>query len=80
MWMANRPPYNFRRAMIVYNLSISALSLWLFLNFGVYGWFTKYKFRCESVDYSSNEDALKVDGSDLLGVFLPLNFWNLEIQ
>ncbi|GIY03640.1 elongation of very long chain fatty acids protein AAEL008004 [Caerostris darwini] len=60
MWMENRPPYNFRSAMIVYNLSISALSMWLFLNFGVYGWFTKYKLRCEPVDYSSNEDALKM--------------------
>ncbi|GIY39370.1 elongation of very long chain fatty acids protein [Caerostris darwini] len=60
MWMKNRPPYDFRRAMIVYNLFISALSFYIFLNFGVYGWFTKYQLRCEPVDYSSNEEALKM--------------------
>ncbi|GIY35216.1 elongation of very long chain fatty acids protein AAEL008004 [Caerostris darwini] len=59
-WMKNRPPYNFRSVMIVYNLSISAFNMWLFINFGVYGWFTKYKLRCEPVDFSSNDDALKM--------------------
>ncbi|GFV83451.1 hypothetical protein TNCV_3055981 [Trichonephila clavipes] len=28
--------------------------------FGMYGWFTKYRFRCEPIDFSDNSDALKM--------------------
>ncbi|GFY50808.1 elongation of very long chain fatty acids protein 1 [Trichonephila inaurata madagascariensis] len=59
-WMKKREPYDLRRIMIIYNLLISALSVWMFLNFGIYGWFTKYRLRCEPIDFSDNSDALKM--------------------
>ncbi|GIY32033.1 elongation of very long chain fatty acids protein AAEL008004, partial [Caerostris extrusa] len=57
-WMKDKPPYEFRMVMIVYNLFISALNAWIFYNFGMYGWFGRYRLRCEPIDFSNNEDAL----------------------
>ncbi|GIX76081.1 elongation of very long chain fatty acids protein [Caerostris extrusa] len=57
-WMKDKPPYELRMVMIVYNLFISALNAWIFYNFGKYGWFGRYRLRCEPIDFSNNEDAL----------------------
>ncbi|XP_055924367.1 elongation of very long chain fatty acids protein AAEL008004-like [Argiope bruennichi] len=59
LWMRNRPPYEFRNFMIVYNLLTSALNAWVFFHFA-YRWITKYSWRCEPIDFSHNEDALKM--------------------
>ncbi|GBM77709.1 Elongation of very long chain fatty acids protein 1 [Araneus ventricosus] len=58
MWMKRRPPYEIRKFMIVYNLFTSALNAWVFFHFA-FRWLTKYRLRCERIDFSDDEDALK---------------------
>lgn len=59
-WMKNRRPYELRTLMVIYNAFLVVLSGWLFVNFGIYGWFTTYSWRCEPIDRSSNPYALKM--------------------
>lgn len=56
--MKNREPLNIRWLMVTYNLFMVALSTWLFCNLGVYGWFGKYDYRCQPVDYSDSPEAM----------------------
>ncbi|GFT09006.1 elongation of very long chain fatty acids protein [Nephila pilipes] len=80
-WMKNREPYDLRHIMIVYNLFISVLSAWMFLNFGIYGWFTKYRFRCEPIDFSHDQDALKnMTDFNIRGERYPSYFIRIKIQ
>lgn len=57
-FMKNRPPFDLRIPMIIYNFSMVILNGYLFWYFGVYGWFGKYNIRCQPVDYSNSPDAL----------------------
>lgn len=50
--MKDRQPYNLRGAMIVYNFLMVILSSFIFLYAGVVGWFGKYNWKCQPVDYS----------------------------
>ncbi|CAL1294812.1 unnamed protein product [Larinioides sclopetarius] len=59
LWMKKRSPYEIRKFMIVYNLFTSALNAWAFSHLA-FRWLTKYRLRCEPIDFSDNEDALKV--------------------
>ena len=57
-FMQHREPLNIRWLMITYNLLMVLLSTWLFYNLGHYGWFNKYDYRCQPVDYSSSREAI----------------------
>lgn len=56
--MKNRKPLDIRLLMVIYNLFMVALSTWLFVQLGRYGWFGKYDYRCQPVDYSDSPNAI----------------------
>ena len=58
--MQNRQPYNIRVIMVVYNFAMVLLSLYLFLKLGFLGWFGKYDYKCQPVDYSDSNSAIEV--------------------
>lgn len=58
--MKNREPFNIRWLMITYNLVMVAVSTYIFWMLGIYGWFGKYNYLCQPVDYSNSEDAIGV--------------------
>ena len=57
-FMRHREPVNIRWLMVVYNLAMVLLSSWLFYNLGMHGWFGKYDYRCQPVDYSDSPAAM----------------------
>lgn len=56
--MKNRPAFNLRKLMIVYNFLMVYVSIHLFYKLGIHGWFGKYNYRCQPVDYSDSDDAV----------------------
>lgn len=58
--MHTRPAYNVRGLMVVYNVTMVALSLYLFVRMGQLGWFGSYNYKCQPVDYSHSDQALEV--------------------
>lgn len=56
--MKDRPAYSLRKLMIVYNFLMVYVSVHLFYKLGIHGWFGKYNYRCQPVDYSSSDDAV----------------------
>lgn len=59
-YMKRRPPFNIRSIMIVYNFIMVILSLYLFTKFGLLGWFSRYDYRCQPVDYSDSDSAIEM--------------------
>jgi elongation of very long chain fatty acids protein 7 len=59
-FMDKRAPMEFRRLMIVYNFAMVLLSGYIFLEFGLSGWFGQYSFGCQPVDYSTDPIALRM--------------------
>ncbi|XP_023224637.1 very long chain fatty acid elongase AAEL008004-like [Centruroides vittatus] len=57
-YMKDREPMNIRTFMVVYNFLMVIVSFVTFYMLGRYGWFGKYNWRCQPVDYSDNEDAV----------------------
>ncbi|GFQ72207.1 elongation of very long chain fatty acids protein AAEL008004 [Trichonephila clavata] len=55
--MRNRPPLNIRWLMILYNFAMVIISTYIFLELGILGWFGKYNWKCQPVDYTDNPDA-----------------------
>ncbi|XP_013794017.2 elongation of very long chain fatty acids protein AAEL008004-like [Limulus polyphemus] len=58
--MKNREPYNLRWVMVLYNFFMVYASIYLFLKLGFLGWFGKYDYRCQPVDYSDHPDAAEM--------------------
>lgn len=56
--MKNRKPLDIRWLMVAYNLIMVGISSYLFYGLGVYGWFGKYDYRCQPVDYTNSKDAI----------------------
>lgn len=56
-FMKNREPLNIRWLMVSYNLIMVFVSTWIFVKLGQHGWFGKYNYRCQPVDYSGSDDA-----------------------
>ncbi|UYV79457.1 ELOVL7 [Cordylochernes scorpioides] len=56
--MQNRKPLNLRWIMIIYNFVMTLLSFYIFYRMGIHGWFGKYNYRCQPVDYSGHPDAV----------------------
>jgi len=58
--MKNRDPYNLRGLLVSYNALQVVFSAWLFYEYGQGGWFHSYSFRCQPVDYSRSEVAMRM--------------------
>lgn len=56
--MRDRKPFDLRWLMVGYNFAMVAVSYILFYKLGVHGWFGKYNYKCQPVDYSNSEDAI----------------------
>ncbi|RWS13411.1 elongation of very long chain fatty acids protein-like protein, partial [Dinothrombium tinctorium] len=58
--MKNRDPLNVRWLMIIYNFAMVFVSLYIFMKMGIHGWFGKYDYTCQPVDYSDSYDAVEM--------------------
>lgn len=56
--MKDRAPLQLRWLMVAYNFFMVLVSLAIFLMLGFYGWFSKYDWKCQPVDYSNSPDAV----------------------
>jgi hypothetical protein len=64
--MENRKPFQLRKLIVFYNFLQVIFSAWLFWGLGTSGWFTNYSLRCQPVDYSNSQQALRVNYNALL--------------
>jgi len=46
--------------MVAYNFLMVGVSVYLFWKLGIHGWFGKYNYACQPVDYTDSEDAISV--------------------
>ncbi|KAM6948513.1 elongation of very long chain fatty acids protein 1a [Aplochiton taeniatus] len=60
LFMANRKPFGFKPAMVVYNFSMVALNSFIVYEFLVAGWGTTYTWRCDLCDTSSSPLTLRM--------------------
>nr|ACO09366.1 Elongation of very long chain fatty acids protein 1 [Osmerus mordax] len=58
--MANRKPFQLKEAMIIYNFSLVALSVFIVYEFLMSGWATTYTWRCDPCDYSDSPQGLRM--------------------
>jgi len=59
-FMANRPAFNIREVLLVYNFAMVALSGYLFYEFLAAGWLNGYTLGCQPVDYSRSPQAMRM--------------------
>eukprot|EP00092_Neocalanus_flemingeri_P030180 GFUD01032758.1.p1 GENE.GFUD01032758.1~~GFUD01032758.1.p1 ORF type:complete len:296 (-),score=56.91 GFUD01032758.1:219-1106(-) len=57
-FMKDRPPYDIKNIMIVYNLFQTCFSFWIFMKTCSFWATGKYNWLCQPVDYSDSEDGL----------------------
>ena len=55
--MQNRPPYELRGALVVYNALQILFNGWMFYQICQMTWFNGYSLICQPMDYSDNDDA-----------------------
>ncbi|KAG5675219.1 hypothetical protein PVAND_005143 [Polypedilum vanderplanki] len=65
-FMENRKPFKLQKTLIVYNFVQALFSLYLFIEAGRIGWFRHYSWRCQAVDYTNNELAVRM----VIGTYL----------
>lgn len=58
--MENQKPFKLRKTLIVYNLLQAVLSFYLFFEEGRISWLGRYSWRCQPIDFSQNEFAMRV--------------------
>jgi hypothetical protein len=58
--MQNRPAYELRGVLMVYNAFQILFNGWMFYHICRLTWFNGYSFICQPVDYSDNADALQL--------------------
>ncbi|XP_014237291.1 elongation of very long chain fatty acids protein AAEL008004-like isoform X3 [Trichogramma pretiosum] len=58
--MENRKPFQLKNVLIAYNLFQVIFSAWLFYECLMGGWWRKYSFRCQPVDYSDSPSAIRM--------------------
>ena len=60
-FMKNRPAYDLRGVLLVYNVFQILINSWIFHELGRFGWLSgNYSFICQPVDYSNSEAALRI--------------------
>ncbi|KOC68911.1 Elongation of very long chain fatty acids protein [Habropoda laboriosa] len=64
--MENRKPFQLKNALIYYNMFQMLFSTWLFYECLMGGWWGQYNFRCQPVDYSNNQVAMRIGMSGWL--------------
>lgn len=58
--MENRKPFQFRKLLIAYNFMHVLISLYMFLEGGLAGWFGRYNLRCEPFDSTYKPMTMRV--------------------
>lgn len=58
--MANRKPFKLKEVLVLYNGGQVLLSLYMLYEHLVSGWFWDYSYKCQPVDYSNNEKAMRM--------------------
>lgn len=59
-FMEKRKPYKLRKIIVFYNLLQAIFSFYLFFEAGRISWFGHYNWRCQAVDFSNSEFAMRV--------------------
>ncbi|CAG0886358.1 unnamed protein product [Darwinula stevensoni] len=59
-YMKNRPPFDIRRLLVVYNFVQMIFSIWLCQYIYFSGWHQYYSLRCQPVDYSDDPLAKRM--------------------
>lgn len=60
-FMENRKPFKLRGLIVVYNFMQIILSIYIFWEVSAAGWLRDYNWRCQPVDFSRNEFAMRVN-------------------
>lgn len=71
--MDNRKPFKLRKTIVFYNFLQAVFSFYLFYEEGRISWFGKYNFRCQAVDTSTSDLALRVKIFQISDSFDQLN-------
>lgn len=58
--MENRKPFKLKNVLIIYNFVQVIFSAWLFYEASATGWFKDYSYRCQPVDYTRSERAMRI--------------------
>ena len=58
--MENRKPFKLRKFIIFYNFLQVLFSAYLFYEVAFAGWFSHYNWRCQPVDRTRSESALRM--------------------
>jgi hypothetical protein len=58
--MENRKPFKLRKLIVFYNFLQVLLSFYLCYEVATVGWFGGYNWRCQPVDHSRSEKAMRV--------------------
>lgn len=59
-FMKNREPFQFKRLLLVYNVTMVFFSFYLFYEVARLTWGNDYNFRCQPVDYSYRRRPLRI--------------------
>lgn len=59
-FMKDREPFELRRILFIYNITMVLFSFYLFAELGLVGWLRDYSLRCQPVDYSNSPIALRM--------------------
>ncbi|CAH0728000.1 unnamed protein product, partial [Brenthis ino] len=60
LWMANRKPFKIKNILVGYNAAQVLLSLYMFYEHLMSGWWYDYSLTCQPVDYSDSEKARRM--------------------
>lgn len=58
--MEKRKPFKLRKIIVTYNLIQAILSFYLFFEAARISWFNNYNWRCQAVDFSNDDFAVRV--------------------
>ena len=58
--MESRKPFEIKNILIIYNLLQTIWSFYMFVEIGRVAWFGRYNWRCQAIDRSTGEYAIRV--------------------
>lgn len=58
--MANRKPFKLKEVLVLYNGGQVLFSLYMMYEHLMSGWFLDYSYKCQPVDYSNNQKAMRM--------------------